>query len=227
MPPAPSGSSPPIRGALVHPRPQAPDFEALTRDRLTGALGWHYFRMRLVEELDRAGRYTRALSLLLVDLDDSARPQRPPRPRRRRLRAHAGRGTLVAGARSVDFVGRWAGGGFALLLPETAVGAAYGLAERLRADLAARRLPAPPALLHPSRQLRVTVSCGVASLYKDGTAPPARSSPAPTTRCGAPSSAGATARSSTERGAASLISAAPACHAVAGAYFGSGVLGSS
>ena len=59
-----------IRGALVHHRPSAPDFETLTRDRLTGAIGWHYFRLRLVEELDRAARYNRALSLLLVDLDD-------------------------------------------------------------------------------------------------------------------------------------------------------------
>jgi diguanylate cyclase (GGDEF)-like protein len=159
-----------IRGALVHPRPPAPDFEALTRDRLTGALAWHYFRMRLVEELDRAGRYTRALSLLLVDLDDL-------RGLNDRLGRAAGdfalaqvASSLIAGARSVDFIGRWAGGAFALLLPETAVGAAYGLAERLRADLAARRLPAPPQLIHPSRPLRVTMSCGVASLYKDGTA---------------------------------------------------------
>ncbi|MGZ3425150.1 MAG: GGDEF domain-containing protein [Polyangia bacterium] len=159
-----------IRGALVHHRPEPRDFETLTRDRLTGALAWHYFRMRLAEELDRAGRYTRALSLLLVDLDDL-----------RGLNDRLGRGagdfalasvasSLIAGARSVDLVGRWAGGAFALLLPETAVGAAYGLAERLRADLAARRLPAPPQLLHPSRPLRVTMSCGVASLYKDGAA---------------------------------------------------------
>jgi diguanylate cyclase (GGDEF)-like protein len=159
-----------IRVALVHSRPPVPDFETLTRDRLTGALSWHYFRLKLNEELDRAARYTRALSLMLVDLDDL-------RGLNDRLGRSAGdfalasvASTLIAGARSVDLVGRWAGGAFALLLPETAVGAAYGLAERLRADLAARRLPAPPQLLHPSRPLRVTMSCGVASLYKDGAA---------------------------------------------------------
>ena len=159
-----------IRGALVHHRPAPRDFETLTRDRLTGALAWHYFRVRLAEELDRAGRYTRALSLLLVDLDDL-------RGLNDRLGRAAGdfalasvASSLISGARSVDLVGRWAGGAFALLLPETAVGAAYGLAERLRADLAARRLPAPPQLLHPSRPLRVTMSCGVASLYEDGAA---------------------------------------------------------
>src|SRR5438445_8323370 len=46
-----------IRGALVHHRPAPRDFETLTRDRLTGALAWHYFRMRLHDDLDRPGRY--------------------------------------------------------------------------------------------------------------------------------------------------------------------------
>lgn len=155
-------------GAAHHDDTPRTDFETLTRDRLTGALSWHYFFVKLGEELDRAGRYTRALSLMLVDIDDL-----------RGLNDRLGRSagdfalaqvafSLTTGARSVDCIGRWAGGAFALLLPETAVGAAYGLAERLRADLAARRLPAPPQLIHPTRQLRVTVSCGVASLYKDG-----------------------------------------------------------
>jgi diguanylate cyclase (GGDEF)-like protein len=150
------------------PETRRADFETLTRDRLTGVLTWHYFRLRLGEELARAGRYTRALSLLLVDIDDL-------RGLNDRLGRSAGdfalaqvAQSITSGARSVDCVGRWSGSGFALLLPETAVGAAYGIAERLRADLAARRLPAPPQLVHPTRPLRVTVSCGVASLYKDG-----------------------------------------------------------
>ncbi len=154
-----------IRGALVHHRPAAADFEALTRDRLTGALGWHYFRLRLGEELDRAGRYTRALSLLLVDLDDL-------RGLNDRLGRAAGdfalasvASALITGARSVDFVGRWAGGAFGLLLPETAVGAAYGLAERLRADLgcppaaraAAALAPEPPAAGDDELRRRVSI----------------------------------------------------------------------
>ncbi|MDB4965069.1 MAG: diguanylate cyclase [Myxococcales bacterium] len=162
----------PGAGAAHHDDAPRTDFETLTRDRLTGTFSWHYFRVRLGEELDRAGRYTRALSLLLVDVDDL-------RGVNDRLGRSAGdfalsqvAFSLITGARSVDCVGRWSGGGFALLLPETAVGAAYGLAERLRADLAARRLPAPPQLIHPTRQLRVTISCGVASLYKEGTPHP-------------------------------------------------------
>ena len=160
-----------IRGALVHHRPPPRDFETLTRDRLTGALAWHYFRLRLAEELDRAGRYTRALSLLLVDLDDL-----------RGLNDRLGR----------------AAGDFALATVASSLIARRALG-RLRRTLGGRRLraarcprpPSAPPTAWPSAcapiwpraacprrpscctraaRLRVTMSCGVASLYKDGAA---------------------------------------------------------
>jgi diguanylate cyclase (GGDEF)-like protein len=161
-----------VHTALLSRRPPERDFDSLSRDRLTGVLGYHYFRARMTEELERAGRYGRALSLLMVDVDDL-----------RGVNDRLGRGagdcalaqvaqSLIVGARSVDYIGRWSGGGFAMLLPETAVGAAYGLAERLRVDLAARRLQAPASLVPSGQSLRVTISCGVASLYRDGAARP-------------------------------------------------------
>jgi diguanylate cyclase (GGDEF)-like protein len=154
----------------------APDFERLVSDGLTGADNYYYLRLRLDEELERASRYTRPLSFVLVDVDDL-----------RGINDRYGRGVgdfvlkqvaggLHAGARAVDRVGRWAGGTFALLLPETAAGAAYGIAERLRADVAARRFqePAPTSgewQKIPPR-LRLTVSCGVASTLRDGASRP-------------------------------------------------------
>ena len=154
----------------------APDFERLIADGLTGADGYHYLRLRLDEELERASRYSRPLSLVLVDVDDL-----------RGINDRYGRGvgdfalkqvaaSLHAGARAVDRVGRWAGGTFVLLLPETAAGAAYGIAERLRADIAGRRFQAsvPPGIEWqriPPR-LRLTVSCGVASTVREGAARP-------------------------------------------------------
>jgi diguanylate cyclase (GGDEF)-like protein len=161
-----------VRATLAVPPPTPLDFDVVTRDRLTGAAGYHYFRLRLDEELERAARYQRPLSLVLLDVDDL-------RGLNDRLGVSAGDFALAqvaqwltAGARSVDHVGRWAGGAFAMLLPETAAGAAYGLAERLRADLAARRLPTPPTVGRAGAGLRLTISCGVASLYKDGAARP-------------------------------------------------------
>jgi diguanylate cyclase (GGDEF)-like protein len=161
-----------VRAVLALPRVASPDFDLVTRDRLTGAQSYHYFRLHLDEELERAARYQRALSLVLLDVDDL-------RGINDRLGRAAGdfalaqvAQSLITGVRNVDRVGRWSGSGFALLLPETAAGAAYGLAERLRADLATRRLPAPAVLLRPDLSLRVTICCGVASLYKDGSALP-------------------------------------------------------
>jgi diguanylate cyclase (GGDEF)-like protein len=69
----------------------------------------------------------------------------------------------------VDRVGRWAGGTFALVLPETTAGASLGIAERLRTDIAARRLIGViPGEFRVPPRLRLTVSCGIASTVKEG-----------------------------------------------------------
>jgi diguanylate cyclase (GGDEF)-like protein len=152
----------------------APDFEKLVSDGLTGADNWHYLRLRLDEEVERAARYARPLSLVLVDIDDL-----------RGINDRWGRSAgdyalkqvaaaLTSGARQVDRVGRWSGGTFALLLPETTAGAAYGIAERLRADVAARRFSTmpPPGLDRVPARLRLTVSCGAACTLKEGASRP-------------------------------------------------------
>lgn len=158
---------------VQRPPPAPPrDFHALVCDPLTGADNYHYLRLRLDEELDRAARYSRPVSLVLMDVDDL----RGINDRHGReigdLALRHVAATLIAGARAVDRVGRWAGGTFALLLPETAAGAAFGLAERLRADVAARRFVSSAGSETPSLppRLRLTVSCGVASTIRDGAA---------------------------------------------------------
>jgi diguanylate cyclase (GGDEF)-like protein len=143
------------------------DFTRLVHDPLTGADSYHYLRMRLEEEVERAERYGRPLSLVLVDVDDlralNDRHGRAVGDRALREVAHA----LQGGLRAADRVGRWAGGGFAVILPETVAGAALGAADRLRADIAVRRWP-----LHQSdggrSRLRLTVSCGVAATPREG-----------------------------------------------------------
>jgi diguanylate cyclase (GGDEF)-like protein len=153
------------------PRVVPADFSSLVCDPLTGADSYHYLRLRLDEELDRASRYSRPVSLVLMDLDDlRGINDRWGREIGDASLKHVAT-TLQAGARAVDRVGRWAGGTFALLLPETAAGAAYGLAERLRADVAARRfLSASPSEPRVPPRLRITVSCGVACTIRDGAA---------------------------------------------------------
>ncbi|HUY23060.1 MAG TPA: GGDEF domain-containing protein [Acidimicrobiales bacterium] len=88
-------------------------------DGLTGCLTHRAFQQRLAEEVERAKRYGRSLSLVMADVDD--------------LKAlndtnghHCGddalrdlADSLRAAARETDLVGRLGGDEFALLLPET------------------------------------------------------------------------------------------------------------
>jgi mutator protein MutT len=157
--------------AWEHPAPAAREgasaFERMSQDALTGALGYPYLRLRLQDELERSARHTRPLCLILVDVDGL-----------QALNDELGRAAgdfalreladaLRADLRSGDFVGRWGGGGFALVLPEAALSSAYGTAERLRAEMAARRFTVQIPGRRPA-PLRMTVSCGVASAIDSG-----------------------------------------------------------
>jgi diguanylate cyclase (GGDEF)-like protein len=137
---------------------RASDFERVTMDWLTGAWSYHYLRLRLEEELQRSSRYGRPLSLVLCDIDDlRGINDRYGRPAGDSVLLQVA-SVLMSGARMVDRVGRWAGGCFAMVLPETSAGQAFGLAERMRADLAARHFDPPLG------GLRLTVSCGAATV---------------------------------------------------------------
>jgi diguanylate cyclase (GGDEF)-like protein len=129
-------------------------------DPLTGLLNLGTFRERLAEEVKRAARHGRPLSLALLDIDHFTRVN--DRHGRR-----AGDRTLTAlaelarsRARETDILGRVAGGELAWLMPETDLTGAEQAAERLRPVIAAT----------PTCGGRVTVSMGVAELRPGGAA---------------------------------------------------------
>ncbi len=151
------------RRGRVDPLPSHSTFESLTRCRRTGSFNAHYLHDRLIEEADRAARYGRPLSVILVDVDDLGA-----------INDRHGRGVgdqvlsqlvslMTQSARAIDRVGRVGGGAFALLLPETPAGAALGIAERLRADIAARRFAARASTDGARLEMRCTISAGVSS----------------------------------------------------------------
>jgi mutator protein MutT len=152
-----------LRGHVVPPAPEAATFASLTRDPRTGSLNAHHLHHRLVEEIERARRYGRPLSLILIDVDALGTIND------RHGRAAGDQiifqlvGVMTQSARAIDRVARLSGGGFALLLPETPAGAALGISERLRADIAARRFVARTAVEGFEQELHCTVSCGVAA----------------------------------------------------------------
>ncbi len=128
-----------------------------TTDLLTAVLNRQALMARLDEELRRAGRYDRPVSIILLDLDHFKRVNDSY--------GHAGGDavlqavaqTLRSSVRTVDAVGRYGGEEFMLVLPETDVDTAATLAEKLRQIVAGRKIRLPDGHV-----VEVTMSAGVA-----------------------------------------------------------------
>lgn len=132
-----------------------------TTDPLTGALNKRSFQDRGAIEIQKAKRYNRPLSLLMIDADhfDAL------------LAGHGqGAGDIILkaltakmfdGTRVTDLVGRVGTEGFAILLPETEPAGARLLAERLRTQISELAVPIK------NNVVSCTVSIGVAAAEKD------------------------------------------------------------
>lgn len=124
------------------------------RDKLTGLYNRRKLDESLEQEITRAGRYDRPLSVIMLDLDHfKAVNDTHGHP--------AGDAVLIetasrlqAALRTSDILGRWGGEEFLIFCPETGLPAAVGLAARLQNDFAANEFPAAGCL---------TASFGVAA----------------------------------------------------------------
>ena len=110
---------------------------AARRDALTGCLSYGAIRQELIREIRRAARHGRSVSCCFIDLD-----------RFKAVNDHHGHlhgsrvlasvaAALGEGVRDGDSLGRYGGDEFVALLPDTDEAAAFVLAERLRARIAA------------------------------------------------------------------------------------------
>ncbi len=125
-------------------------------DGLTGLHNHTYFHQRLDEELSRADRYHRPLSLLMLDLDGFKRYNDTyGHPKGDLILAEVAR-LITAAVRKVDVPCRYGGEEFAVILPETDSQAAVAAAERIR-------LAVEGALVEGPGPSHLTVSAGVAS----------------------------------------------------------------
>jgi two-component system cell cycle response regulator len=125
-------------------------------DPLTGAYNRRYLTEQLPREIERAARYSRQLATVMCDVDHF-----------KRINDTQGHmvgdevlkwffAQLQAGVRASDWVARYGGEDFMIVLPETNVANAAIAAEHLRAQVAATRFLGVPG------GLAVTASFGAA-----------------------------------------------------------------
>jgi len=132
-------------------------------DRLTSLWNYGYFQHQLSDEVKRANRFNRHLSLLMIDIDHFKKFNDT-------LGHMAGdkllqeiADILRESCREVDLVARYGGEEFVVILPETFKEKAYSSAERIRKLTAAH--PCQYKESEPSQ--RITISIGVASFPQD------------------------------------------------------------
>src|ERR671939_1317122 len=150
---------------LIHRSLAVPQLQAEARvDPKTGLFNARHFAAALAEELGRAERFERPLSLIMVDLDLL-------RDINNSYGHLAGDAVLkgIAGVfreqlRHYDVPARFGGEEFSILLPETPPEQAMEIAERIRRAVAEREFEVETA----AEPIRATVSIGVAGFPKDG-----------------------------------------------------------
>ncbi len=136
--------------------------QMLLIDELTGIRNRLGFNKKFKEELFLSKRYRHPLSIVMIDLDDfKSINDNYGHP--------AGDFVLVemtklikSQIRSIDFIARWGGEEFILVLPETPINAGFNLSDRIRAIIAEHEFK------FKKKIMKTTISGGIASYPEDG-----------------------------------------------------------
>lgn len=153
--------------AMENARLYAEQQRLAVTDGLTGVGNRRHFDQVLARELQRASRFERPTSLIMLDLDDFKQynDRHGHLAGDELLRAMAV--ALAQSLRGVDTLTRFGGEEFAVILPETEPDAAHQAAERLR--LLVQALPLQP----PGSRRQVTISLGVSTAPQHAASPDA------------------------------------------------------
>ncbi|HSS19286.1 MAG TPA: diguanylate cyclase [Pyrinomonadaceae bacterium] len=131
-------------------------------DPLTGLLNRRYLEERLTDELNRSQRYNYHTSCLMIDIDDfktyNDRNGHQAGDVALKITAHA----LKSALRSADVACRYGGEEFCILLPQTTLSEAGGIAERMRQKVADKVYPFGAS--QPTGN--VTISIGVSTFAR-------------------------------------------------------------
>ena len=153
---------------LIHRALSVPQLQAEARvDPKTGLFNARHFSAALTEELGRAQRFARPMSLIMADLDLLREINN--------TYGHLAGDAVLKGIADVfraelrhyDVPARFGGEEFSILLPETSPEEALEIAERIRRAVADRRFDVETS----SEPIRATVSIGVSAYPKDAQDP--------------------------------------------------------
>lgn len=147
---------------------QASLLKRANTDGLTGLYNHRYFHERLSQELKRALRYSRPLSLIMIDLDGfkSVNDNLGHPAGDAILRSFSK--ILMLEIRDTDIAARYGGDEFAVILPETNAEEALQIAERIRATVERKPHLTDEALSEIEKkhdgsfEWKITLSVGVA-----------------------------------------------------------------
>lgn len=137
---------------------QAALYELATHDGLTGLYNHRTFYTLLTDELERAQRFKRPVSLLMLDIDHFKCVND--------THGHQAGDAILKGlsellgwqVRAIDRICRYGGEEIAVILPEIGLDTAANIAERLRASVETQ-----PFDVNTGTPVRITVSIGIAS----------------------------------------------------------------
>ncbi len=147
-----------LREAFEELSRRSKELEAQSRtDDLTGQYNRRHILVELEKEVERAVRYERHLSGMMIDIDDfkSVNDRYGHLAGDQVLREIAQ--ILEQNLRKIDILGRYGGDEFLVILPEAPPDTAKVVAERVRENVAAHSFRVEGAILH------MTVSIGLIS----------------------------------------------------------------
>jgi diguanylate cyclase (GGDEF)-like protein len=136
-------------------------------DGLTSLWNYRYMNMRLSQEVERAIRFGRSLSALVIDIDHFKQiNDQYGHQRGDAVLAELANRVISETRAQVDTVARYGGEEFVLILPETPIEGARVVAEKVREQISATRFGG-----EGEEPIALTVSIGLACFPQHGTKP--------------------------------------------------------
>jgi len=151
--------------SVNHARLHERTLQLACTDGLTGLYNHRQFKKMFIEEVARAKRYGKPLSIILLDVDDFKKFNDTYGHPNGDIVLQEMATMLKELLRDCDYVFRYGGEEFVALLPETPISDAINVAERIRIFV---ETESPRFLTQVTKTHGVTVSVGVAGLPEDG-----------------------------------------------------------